>query len=254
MTSAARRATVPAMLRNPVIFLLLLTLASCFSTEQMRSVKLSGFLQQVDQLHATEDGSVLGYRHPSADFRNYSKIMLEPVELWMSEETRSGITDYDAAWMAKLFNDKLRIALTPHFELVDQADPKTLRIRAALTDASESSVLLDAITTLIPQIRTLDRLQTLATGTHVFVGSAQGEIEILDAATNTRLLAGADRRMGGKVYRGLTDSWDDVDRIISHWTANLALHLASLKNTNRAGGVDMFGEVTLLPSSANTGG
>ena len=79
-------------------------------------------------------------------------------------------------------------------------------------------VVLDVVSSIVPQARALSTIKGLATGKPAFVGEASIEAKISDAQTGKLLAAVADRRVGGKKLEAeLFDSWGDVNEILEYW-------------------------------------
>ena len=101
----------------------------------------------------------------------------------------------------------------------------------ALTEAEDSNVTMDTISTVLPIGLALAGLQAVATGSCSFVGSAGVEAELLDSQTNTRLMAAVDRQEGGKVT-GQGDKFDErrtVKNAIDFWAQRLQTRLTELR-------------------------
>ena len=96
-----------------------------------------------------------------------------------------------------------------------------MRIRGAITEAAESSVEMDVVTTVVPVFVG----KKLTTGTYSFVGTASVEGEVLDSETGEVLWAMVDRRAGGRTPDGVTDSWDDVEKAFEFWADRLGYRL-----------------------------
>ncbi|MBN2107708.1 MAG: DUF3313 domain-containing protein, partial [Deltaproteobacteria bacterium] len=106
--------------------------------------------------------------------------------------------------------------------------PGVMRLRFALTETDSSYVVLDTVSTILPIGLALAGLQTAATGSCSFVGSAGAEIELQDSQTGKRLVAAVDRQVGGKVTgKGdKFDQWHTVKNAIDVWAQRLQTRLA----------------------------
>ena len=123
----------------------------------------------------------------------------------------------------------LRNSLSKDYKRVDKAGPGTLRLRVAITEAEGSSVPLDLVSTVIPQMRALSAVKRIATGTAAFVGKAGIEGEIEASITNQRLAAAVDRRVGQKRLQGVTNTWDDVQGAFDYWSERVRARLAEFR-------------------------
>lgn len=211
----------------------LIALTACSTTHQVRRVSTSGFLGDYSQLRAGEgDEAKLVYTDPEADFGQYSKIMIEPIQLWKSEDPDSALGSLSKADQ-QLLVDYLYTSLKDHlskdYTIVTKADADTLRIRAAITEAKKSKPVLDLVSNLAPYGLGLSYTKRIVFGTHTSVGLVTGEIEMLDGATGKRVAAAVDRRAGTKVLRGKFARWGDVKDAFDYWARRIQGRLAELR-------------------------
>src|SRR3972149_3257377 len=172
-----------------------MVIAGCAATKQARKTETSGFLGDYSQLKEGGKGeALLVYIAPDVQWRKYKKIQMEPITVWSNDQLED-VPKEELQAIVDNADSAVREALKSDYEFTDRPGPDVLRIRAAITQAEGSGVVLDTISTIIPQIRTLSTIKTLATGTAAFVGEAGVEAEILDPLTNTRLGAAVDRRV-----------------------------------------------------------
>jgi len=83
--------------------------------------------------------------------------------------------------------------------------------------------VLRTVSMAIPQARVLGTLKYAATGTYPFVGSAQGEMLIIDSVTGQVLAAAVDRRVGGgSIETAAQWQWGDAENAMDKW-AQLAV-------------------------------
>jgi Protein of unknown function (DUF3313) len=215
-------------------FALALAATGCAATRQARSVEPSGFLRDYSQLRPGKEGeALLVYIRPGVTWTKYDKIFLEPVTIWgdaVKTGTLQSVSKEEAQVTADYPDASLRHALSRDYRLVDGPGPGVLRLRVALTEAEGSTVPLDVLSTVVPQLRMLSRVKQLATGTAAFVGKAGIEGEIQDSMTEERLAAAVDRQVGQKRLRGVTNTWDDVQGAFDYWSEHLRARLAELRN------------------------
>jgi Protein of unknown function (DUF3313) len=216
--------------------LALLWLGGCASTQEAKSVEKSGFLGDYSMLREGErstmsessaDQALWIYKNPAAEWSKYKKIQLDPVTLWTSQKD-SQLKDVSAAdrqRLAGLLWAKLDEALRKDYEIVNEPGPDVLRVQVAITEASESSVALDTVTSIIPQTRMLSGMKSLATGVSAFTGSASVEGKMTDGGTGALLAAAVDRRGGTKSLSGVTNSWNDVEEAYRFWAEKLRYRL-----------------------------
>jgi hypothetical protein len=214
----------------PVALALAAIIGACATTQQTRQVEPSGFLGDYSELAPGRgDQARLLYLNPAADFSQYDKVWIDPVTIWHEGSGLADVPRDEAQQLASYFVTVLRTQLAHEFEVVEQGEPRTLRVRTAITEAVGSKVALDIATTVLPPARALTTLKKMATGTHAFVGRAAIEVEILDAVSGERLVAAVDERAGGKALRGATGTWSDVEQAFDYWARIMSARLAALR-------------------------
>ena len=178
-------------------------IAGCTVSQQAGGVETRGFLGVYSKLKPGEPSeAALIYRNPNVDWRKYDKFMIDPVKIW------------------DMGNESL---------VLRNQGPGVMRIRSAITEAQQSKPILDSITTVVPQARLLSGAKRLTFGTNSFVGSASVEAEVTDSQTGEVLVAGVDRRAGGKTLKGVRNSWDDVEISFKFWADRFAYRLCMAK-------------------------
>lgn len=136
-----------------VVCLFIWVLPACSQTEQARQVKFSGFLGDYSKLsRGGPDDPLFLYVNPTADFRAYDRAIVEPVTIWRSQDAApntvspqdlSRLATSLEAWIYKALRHE---GITP----VQEAGTGVMRIRAALTEAVQSAVKMDLLTSIIP--------------------------------------------------------------------------------------------------------
>lgn len=206
-------------------------LTSCASTYQARKTKPSGFLKDYAQLTAKGgDTALLSYINPKAEFRRYKKIMMYGVAIHAAPDSDIGKLDKEEAQeLINYMTSALYERLKSDYEFVRQPGPDVMSLRVALTDADASKVVFDTIGTILPYGAAASHLKKLVTGRHLAVGSVRAEMEILDSATNTRLMAAVDERSGGKtLLGGQFDAYGDAKNAIDFWATKIDSRLDEL--------------------------
>jgi hypothetical protein len=197
-----------------------LALAACSAqtTRQAPAAKTSGFLGDYARLQPGGAGrALLVYRAPDANIAAYDKILLDPVTVWLAPGTSSTVSRADMQRLADLLYGMLLTRLRTYYMMVQHPGPKTLRIRAALTEASPSSTTMDIMSQVGPISAAAGGAKEMATGTPAWVGAASAEIQVLDAETSKELFAAVDRRVGEKTLTGSSDPWADVTTTLGIW-------------------------------------
>jgi hypothetical protein len=208
----------------------------CATTQQASrdDVGVSGFLRDYSQLKpGKSDEALLSYRNPKARWANYNKVMIDRVAVYTSRNSdlKSDASKQDQYALATYFSAALNESLGQKFKIANYPGPDVLRIRTALTDADQSEVLLDTITTT-PIGLALSAIKRGATGADSFVGFAQAEVEILDSLSSERLAAAVDKRYGTKALRSKFGSWNHAKSAMDYWAEAITNRLVELKSGN----------------------
>lgn len=211
---------------------MLMLLGACASM-QARSTTTSGFLGDYSQLKEGGDGkALLVYIDPKVDFKSYTRVLIDPVKLYASSEnSMENVSLDDRKKLLNYADATIREHLAKDYVIVQKPGPGVMRLRVALTEAEGSYVVLDTVSTVLPIGLALAGLQTAATGSCSFVGSAGVEAELQDSETGKRLMAAVDRRVGGKVTgKGdKFDEWRTVKNAVDYWAERLQTRLAEFR-------------------------
>jgi hypothetical protein len=202
--------------------------------EQMQSGNVSpaitGFFgNSYTLLQPGQEGqAAMVYINPSVQWSQYTKIMLEPVEFWDSPDTT--VSPSDQHMLIAYFYNQLKQDLEAHFTMVDQGGSGVLVLQVALTNATTATPGLRSVSVIVPQARILNGVQSLATGSYAFVGSAEGEMKATDAATGQLLTAAIDKRAGGMSLSTAAQwQWGDAENAMNYWAEAIAKRLLTLQ-------------------------
>ncbi len=171
-------------------------LASCAS--EASGFRPSGFLSDYSHLTEHEGESGLMYYNENADFTLYDKVLIEPITIWAPESSAIAVPMDELDMLCKKMYASIKEAIAEHKQVVESPGPGTARIRLAITEAVDQDVALNLITTIQPAALLLGESFAIAGGTRLFVGAASLEGEITDSLTGEVLIAGVERRQGGK--------------------------------------------------------
>lgn len=201
-------------------------LSGCAATRQSRQeVKGSGFMRDYSILEkGGDDQAKLRYVSSTADFSSYQAVLVDSVTMWsgpklskLDPKEKQALVDHAYTALVTALGRSFRIATVPGHD--------TLRVRAAITEATGSAVAPDVVATVIPQVRLIAMLGGLAADSAVTVGEATGEVEVTDSLSNAVLAAGIDRRVGQRSMRGMFSRWDDVEEAWNVWAEQLRMRL-----------------------------
>ncbi|MEI7900489.1 MAG: DUF3313 domain-containing protein [bacterium] len=214
-----------------------LLLSGCASTFQKSSVKGSGFLGDYSQLKDYGgDTAMLSYIDPKANFRAYTKIMLDPVRAYASSKDSSmaKLSKEKQQTLLNYFDAALRESLKKDYALVSQPGPDVMRVRVAITEAKGSMVVLDTLSSVLPPGIALNAIKAGLTGKSLAVGEIGAEAEGLDSVSGTRLFAAVDARVGRK-YTFKFDKfsrWHTAEDACDFWAKQL--HERLLEKSGRS--------------------
>ncbi len=205
------------------LLFLSLILPACATTEENIDVEPSGFLKDYTQFKkGGGERAALYYINPEADFSVYSKIILEPVTVWVTEDSDlKDVPKEDLESLTYYMYTAIMNQLVGDYNFVSAPGADVMRIRLAFTEASGGTAPLDILTTYIPPARLITEGVHLASGTYAFVGSATVEMEILDSVSGERLLGFVDQRQGTKGVTPSTKTWGDVEDACDFWAARM---------------------------------
>jgi hypothetical protein len=190
----------------------------------------NGFLgSDASLLQPGQEGqAAMVYINPSAQWSQYNKIMLEPVEFWDSAD--SSVSPSDQHTLTAYAYNKLKEDLQKNFTLVDQGGPGVLVLQVALVNANAATPGLRSVSVVIPQLRIINAAQSLATGSYAFVGSAEAIMKATDAQSGQLLAAAIDKRAGGIALSSAAQwKWGDAENAIDYWAQQIDNRLLQLQ-------------------------
>ncbi len=180
-----------------------------------------------------EGGAALAYINPNAQWSKYTKIQLQPVEFWAAEDSK--VSASDQQMLTTYFYNVLQTDLSKNFTLVGQPGPDVMTLRVALMDATTATPGLRSISVIVPQARILNGVQSLATGSYAFVGSAEAEMKATDSVTGEVLGEAVDQRAGGMGIKGAASfQWGDAENAMDYWAQKISNRLLQLQGKTPA--------------------
>ena len=205
----------------------------CVQTHQVKDQDIkTGFLvNSYPLLQPGEEGEGnLVYMNPKAKWRNYNKIMLDAVSVWLGPDSEAHDTGVippdDVRALANSFYGKLSEHLSKDYTIVQSSGPDVMRLSVALTDIEHGLPILDTISTVaLSPIYALDKDRKVASSTHFFVGHANVEGRIVDSMSGELLGAGIDQRAGGRKLGKGVGFWRDVENVFDYWAAKIRWRL-----------------------------
>lgn len=208
-----------------------MTLTACAHSQQAGGygkAEPSGFLQDYSKLRPGKEGeATLVYFIPDrARIKNYTKIWLEPVQVWRGEKSDAKDLDpEDAKYISEYAWTRINEELSKDSTMTKEPGPGVIRIRVGITEAGKGIPVLDNLTAAYPATLVLSKGKKAIGGTESFVGKASVEMEATDSQTGEVLAAGIDRRGGGKYAWKSLNRWEDVEAALTYWAKKMRWRL-----------------------------
>jgi hypothetical protein len=100
------------------------------------AVRYSGFVDHYPELKLDpHGGGGMLYTKPGVDLGSYKKIMIEPIEVWMADDSKyKGFSPDDLKAITDEFYRVLLTNLEPDYPVVSQPGKGVLVVRLAITD------------------------------------------------------------------------------------------------------------------------
>ena len=189
----------------------------------------SGCLGDYSKLKPASDREgVLLYVNPSAKPGQYSKVMLRPMEVYVSPSAEyKGVQPDVLKRMSDQFLAAFKRALTPGYEIVNAPGADVLEVRIAITGVQPVKTDLSPVDFL--PIKAVFNAGRAAAGKSPRVAELSAEMEVLDQ-NNTRLAAAVANRKGDKtLQQGESITWDHLQAISDYWAQNFRQRLDELR-------------------------
>ena len=209
-----------------------LAVLACAPSRQPRGpVVESGFLRDYSQLQPGKEGQCKQiYINPNVNWSSYTGMMFESVTLWPGKNGGlAKLSPEDQQMLADRLYKAVYDAVSKEIQMVNSPGPRVMRARAALTEAEPTNVPLNAVATVVPQLRMLSTVVGLAATTSLTVGSATIEGDVTDSLSGRRLAACVDERIGQRSVQAF-GTWSQVQAAFDHWGQQFAQKLAQLRS------------------------
>jgi hypothetical protein len=210
----------------------LLGLTACRTAQQVSEdpEDFSGFLGDYSRLQRGEQGEAnYIYIDTSVNFAKYTKVFIQPVELWKSDEPDSALgrlSPQNQQLLVDYFYTALLDALEKHFQVVNYAGPDVLVVHAAVTEARKSRPVSNLASSVVPGDMAAGFARQWITGTGAGAGLVMVETDFMDGQTGRRVAAAVDARPGTKAVRTKFNStWGDVKLAFDWWTQRLVARM-----------------------------
>jgi hypothetical protein len=204
----------------------LVALAGCAETRYVTGkghLDKSGFLgkglyEELIPGDESQHEPAFRWRDENVAYKQYTKLIIDPVILYRQpHHLGGGNTNENSQLLIDYFHAKLVEEMSRYATIVSRPAPGAARIQVAVTDYDETWVAMDMISALQPIARVVVEVQALGTEKPAFVGGAQIEFKFLDSETGRVMIAGIDRRVGGKTLGKGFSRWADVHAAMDYW-------------------------------------
>ena len=208
-----------------------IALAGCAGGGSQREspARHSGFLSDYYKLRPVEGVSgTYRYIDSSTNFRSYTKLMIDPVQIVMTPNPEyKGMQPDAMKRMTDAFRMEFVGAVASGYQVVNQPGPDVLRIRLAITGVQPASPAL-GVTDFIP-IKAVFNVARDAAGAAPHVAEMSAELEVLDP--NGRVVASAvtTRKSDKNLSQGERITWADMQAVAASWAKGLRQNLDRLR-------------------------
>lgn len=211
-------------------------LTACAHSEQAGGygkAEPSGFLKDYSKLHAAAndtEATLVYFMPDKTKFKSYTKILLEPVQVWRGEESDAkGLDKEDADYLSQFLWSHLNEELGKDYRITQSPGPGVMRMRVAITEAGKGIPILDNLTAAYPTTLLMSKGKKALLGTETMVGKASVELEATDSQTGELIAAGVDRRGGGKYAWKPISQWVDVENAYIYWAKKVAWRACTMR-------------------------
>jgi len=212
-------------MKKMIVAILAMTIGLCFITGTLwaaeKEMPRSGFLQDYSKLASDDPMKVVDwvYINEDTDWKSYNKMMLDDVVFFISDDADyKGFEAQEMADLGEAFQQAFIMNLVGAVEFTDKPGPGVMRIRLAVVNLKPSNSLTGTVTTVVPVGLALSIVKKAVTGSHIGMGSAAVEAELLDSQSGEVLAAMIDDKMGQK-YKIVKSAskWGHVIDIFNTW-------------------------------------
>jgi hypothetical protein len=187
--------------------------------------QFSGFLADYSKLKPVDgvDGT-LRYIDTSMNLRPYTKVMIDPVQIFTNPNPEyKGLQPDALKRMSDAFQRAFLGALVGGYQVVNKPGPDVMRVRLAITGIQPTRPDLGA-TDFIP-IKALFNVARSAAGEAPQVAEISAEIEVLDPSGKVIGAAVSTRKGDKTVAQGEKITWKDLQAIVDVWAKSMRQHL-----------------------------
>jgi hypothetical protein len=183
-----------------------------------------GFLSDYSKL-APEGGESKAFKHrdPSTDFSKYSKVLIDRIQIWVSDDAEyKGIDPTAMKELADYFHEAITKAVSDAYPVVTEPGPDVLRLRIAVTDLVPNKPAASVVSLVVPFLWVGEAGAGAAegeAGSTPFVGEATVEMEAMDSVSSAQVAAYIETRVGKKYAwsKGIKTGVSSYTKAYSTW-------------------------------------
>jgi hypothetical protein len=229
------------------------TAGTVASEATVANVRRVGFLTDYSRLKPMPGGGgMLCWRSAGVDWKQYSKVMFERIQVYLKSGTSQSVDPTDLKMLIDYFHSDLVKAMQPEAQVVNATGPGVLRVRFALTDLVPTNTALSLAGTAAPYGFVAEIGAGAATGMPAgstpYLGQTGMEVQFRDGASGQLVAECADQEIGLKYaadlnagaagaaenwVNGYMDSftqWTYAKTAFDKWAAEFAKRYAALRN------------------------
>jgi uncharacterized protein DUF3313 len=212
-------------------------LSACAHSQQAGGygkVEPSGFLKDYSKLQPAKDdteASLVYFTPDKAKFKAYTKVWLEPVQVWRGEKSDTkNLEQEDALYVSEYLWSRVDEELRKDYMMTREPGPGVMRVRIGITEAGKGIPVLDNLTAAYPGTLVMSKGKKAIGGTESFVGKASVEVEVTDTQTGELIAEAVDRRGGGKYAWKALHRWEDFEQAANFWAKKFRWRACAMRN------------------------
>jgi hypothetical protein len=170
------------------------TAAGCATSEPVAYEGLASAAQLRPDTSDKTGRSPYSYR-TQADWRQYNKVIVEPVTVYRGKDGQFGkMAEDDRFKLASYMQGKFAQVLQQRYAVVSAPGPATLRVRATLTGGKTTDPVLGPLSHIDVAGGVYNTVQSARGKEGSMTGSASYAVEVYDSVSNQLLLAYVEKQ------------------------------------------------------------
>ncbi len=186
--------------------ILAFTLVGCGGHQAAKT----GFLKDYSKMEAHPDiDGRFRYIDPSIDASKYSKFIVDPVAINLSEKGKEKKTDpKELKRLAKYFHQKITEELQKGYQVVQSSGAGVARIRTSISEVDKT----------LPYLNVHPGTKLTGAG----LGGAGAEMEVVDSVNGRTIAAAIDNQKGSRLSIGAGLTWyGHAEQVMENWAKDV---------------------------------